>query len=67
MVWVRARMAVWRATRRQWIISTWPVPALGTTVASPACLGVDRVGLATLAPGSSVGPVDLHHDLVVGG
>jgi hypothetical protein len=30
-------------------------------------LGVDRVGLATLAPGSSVGPVDLHHDLVVGG
>ena len=36
MVWVRARMAVARATRRQRIISTWPSPALGTTLACPA-------------------------------
>jgi hypothetical protein len=37
LVWVRARMAVERATRSERIISTWPVPALGRTVASPAC------------------------------
>jgi len=29
MAWVRERMAVWRATRSDRIISTWPVPALG--------------------------------------
>ena len=36
MVWVRERMAVARATRKQRIISTWPSPALGTTLACPA-------------------------------
>src|SRR6266568_2299874 len=37
MVWVRARIAVWRPTRSERIISTWPSPALGTTVTWPAC------------------------------
>jgi hypothetical protein len=37
MVWVRARIAVCRATRSERIISTCPVPALGATVAWPAC------------------------------
>jgi hypothetical protein len=36
MAWVRARIAVARATRSERIISTCPVPALGATVAWPA-------------------------------
>ena len=36
-VWVRALIAVARATRSERIISTWPVPALGVTVTWPAC------------------------------
>src|SRR6266536_909552 len=36
VAWVRARMAVARATRSERIISTWPVPALGVTVTWPA-------------------------------
>jgi len=47
MVWVRARMAVWRATRSERIISTWPVPALGTTVASPACTALAAAWAST--------------------
>ena len=30
-------------------------------------LGIDRVGLAPPAAGLAIGPVDLQHDLVVGG
>jgi hypothetical protein len=37
IAWVRARIAVARATRSERIISTCPVPALGATVAWPAC------------------------------
>jgi hypothetical protein len=53
MVWVRARMAVARATRRQRIISTWPVPALGRTVTSPACtaLAAARASRGSDLPG----------------
>src|SRR6266536_5512571 len=37
IAWVRAFMALARATRSTRSISTCPVPALGRTVASPAC------------------------------
>src|SRR5512132_3718355 len=56
--WVRARMAVVRATRNERSISTWPSAALGTIVTSPAC-----TARAAAAAGGPVGSVDLEHDL----
>jgi hypothetical protein len=76
MVWVRVRIAVQRATRSTLTISTAPVPALGITVACPACTvraapsasrGSD-LPLRRRAPRrGAVGAVDLHHDLATGG
>jgi hypothetical protein len=71
MAWVRAFIAVARATRNERIISTCPIAGLGDA----ALLGLDRAGgrlsvqrirLATPAPRRPVGAVDLHHHLAVG-
>ena len=70
MAWVRAFIAVARATRSERIISTCRSPALGMAALagqdrSGGGLGIDRVGLAPPAAGLAVGAVDLNHDLAL--
>ena len=65
IAWVRARIAVWRATRSERIISTCPVPVLGGHGGLAGLhragggLSVGRVRLAVAPAGLAVGPVDL--------
>jgi hypothetical protein len=71
MAWVRAFIAVARATRSERIISTCPLPALGVApwwawtarAAASASKGSDLP--RRHRAGRSVGAVDLDHDLAV--